>query len=171
MGTKPIPGWALVAIYVGSGLFGLALLVSAIFDPTIRVLHALQALIYVAVVVLARRGSPWGFGAGALIGMFWNYVNLFVTNFIAAGFGQLWTLLTTGALKRPDLLVAVVAGTGHAVLIVGCLVGFAYCRPRAREWTKFLAGGVAAIAYLVAIIVTTGPQYIPLLRRVFRIGG
>jgi hypothetical protein len=166
-----LPRWIGVTIYVGAGLFVLALVVSAIFDPRIRLLHTLQALIYVAVIVLARRSSPWGLGAGFVVALFWNYINLFVTNFIAAGLSHLGSLLTTGRLTRPDLLVAVVAGAGHFALMVGCLAGFLRRRPGALAWGKFLAGGVLAIAYFVAIIVTTGPQYIPLLRRVFRIDG
>lgn len=163
------PRWIGVAIAVGAAVFMLALVLSAVFDPRIRLLHTLQALIYVAVIVLARRRSSWGFGAGTAVGLFWNYTNLFVTNFIAAGLSQLWLLLTTGALRRPDLLVAVIAAGGHVLLVLGCLAGFLRRRPSAREWGKFLAGGVIAVAYFVAIIVTTGPQYIPLLRRVFGI--
>lgn len=49
---------------MGAGLFLLALVVSAILVPDLRVLHSLQALIYVAVIVLARRNSAWGYGAG-----------------------------------------------------------------------------------------------------------
>lgn len=47
-------------INVGAGLFLLALLVSAFLVPELRVLHSLQALIYVAVIVLARRYSHGG---------------------------------------------------------------------------------------------------------------
>jgi antibiotic biosynthesis monooxygenase (ABM) superfamily enzyme len=56
------PRWLRVAIVVGAGLFIAALLLSAVFEPRIRLLHLLQALIYVAVIVLTRRGSAWGFG-------------------------------------------------------------------------------------------------------------
>jgi hypothetical protein len=85
--TEPhrAPPWASLSIQGGAGLFLLALFVSAVFDPTIRILHALQALIYVEVIVLARRDNAWGLGAGCMIAAFWNYMNLFVTNFIASG--------------------------------------------------------------------------------------
>src|SRR5262245_20404561 len=118
------PRWIRFLIVAGAGCFIFALLVSAIFDPTIRLLHLLQALIYVAVIVLARRSSPWGFGAGFTISLFWNYINLFVTTFIAAGLRQLWALLSTGHLARPDLFIAVIAAGGHVLLIVGCAAGF-----------------------------------------------
>jgi hypothetical protein len=128
------PGWINASILVGAGFFIFALVLSAVFDPSIRVLHALQTLIYVAVIILTRRGSSWGFGAGCVIAAFWNYTNLFVTTFIRAGLEQLMTLVQTGQLHRPDLVVG---------------------------------GGMLAVAYLVAIIFTTGPQYIGLVKRVF----
>ena len=119
MGTPATnPGWINASILVGAGLFICALVVSAIFDPSIRVLHALQALIYVAVIILTRRGSSWGFGAGCFIAAFWNYTNLFVTTFIRAGLGQLMTYRPTGQLHRPDLVVAVIAAAGHFLMIV-----------------------------------------------------
>jgi len=65
-------------------------------------------------------------------------------------------------------LIALIAAGGHFLLIIGCLAGFARTRPKGRHVAQFLAGGVIAVAYFVAIILTTGPQYIPLLKRVFR---
>jgi hypothetical protein len=69
--------WPLAAIQAGAGLFIVALVISVLFDPAIWLLHTLQALIYVAVIVLARRNSAWGFGAGFTIALLWNSVNLF----------------------------------------------------------------------------------------------
>jgi hypothetical protein len=171
MDDRPLPRWIWASILVGAGFFIVALLVSAIFDPTIRVLHILQALIYIAVIVLARRNSAWGFGAGFTISLVWNYVNLFVTTFIAAGLHQLSVLLHTGRIERPDLLIAVVAGGGHFLLLAGCLAGFLRLRPGGRQWGRFVAGGVVAVLYFAAIIVTTGPQYVHLFKRVFHIAG
>ena len=144
-----------------------ALVLSAVFEPSIRVLHALQALIYVAVVMLSRRNSPWGYGAGVVVSAFWNYINLFVNTFIRNGVEQLIGLLQTGRIARPDQFLALIAATGHFVLIAACLTGFLKNRPNAGEWSKFAGGGVLAMAYFMAIIFLTGPQYIPLLRRTF----
>jgi hypothetical protein len=44
-------------IPIGAALFIVALIVSALVVPQLRLLHCLQALIYVAVVILARRNS------------------------------------------------------------------------------------------------------------------
>ena len=159
--------WVQPTIVVGAGLFIVALFLSAVLDPSIRVLHALQALIYVAVVVLTRRNSPWGYGAGVVVPAFWNGVNLFVTTFIRNGFDEMIVLLQTGRIARPDQFVAVIAATGHFVLMAACLVGFLETHPKARGWGKFIGGAVLAMAYLIAIIFMTGPQFIPLMRRTF----
>jgi hypothetical protein len=159
--------WIRPAIAVGAALFILALFLSAVWDPSIRVLHALQALIYIAIVVLTRRNSPWGYGPGVVVSAFWNGVNLFVTTFISNGFEEMMALLQTGRIARPDQFVAVIAATGHFVLIVACLTGFLDTRPRAREWSKFIGGAVLGITYLVAIVFMTGRQFIPLVRRTF----
>jgi hypothetical protein len=161
------PRWINRSILLGSGFFIVALILSAVFDPEIRVLHALQTLIYLAVIVLTRRDSPWGFGAGAWIAIFWNYTNLFVTAFITEGLQELWSLVQTGQLNRPDLLIAVVAAGGHFLMIAACLAGFVRTRPGTRQWIQLFAGGMAAIAYFVVIIATTGPQYLELVNQVF----
>lgn len=163
------PAWINASILVGAGFFIFALILSAVFDPKIRVLHALQALIYIAVIVLTRRNSAWGFGAGCIIAAVWNYINLFVTTFVKAGLQQLSTLLRTGQLDRPDLLIAVIAAAGHFLLILACLAGFLRTRPGTRRWGQFIAGGALAVGYFVAIVITTGPQYVGLLKRVFRL--
>jgi hypothetical protein len=161
--------WVNAFVYAGAGFFIFALFVAAVFDPTIRLLHALQAVIYVAVIVLARRENAWGFGAGCFMALFWNYTNLFVTTFIRAGWQQLTILMRTGRLARPDLLIALAAAAGHFLLIGACLAGFLRTRPDSKRWGQFAGGGVLAIAYFVLIIVTTGPQYVGLLKRVFHV--
>jgi hypothetical protein len=163
------PAWIDTCIMVGAGFFIFALFLSAVFEPKIRLLHALQALIYFAVILLTRRESAWGFGAGAAIAVFWNYVNLFVTSFIADGIRQFVTLVRTGQVERPDLFVAVVAAAGHFLLIVACLAGFLRIRQNKVSWGQFFAGGIIAVGYLVAIIFATGPQYIWIIRRVFHV--
>jgi hypothetical protein len=79
------PNSAQAWTYIGATLFLSALLVSAIVIPGLRLLHSFQALIYIAVIVLARRNSPWGYGAGFAIAIVWNGMNLFVTHLIQVG--------------------------------------------------------------------------------------
>ena len=92
---RPTQVW----IYIGAALFLLALFLSAILVPDQRILHSLQALIYVAVIVLARRNSAWGYGVGFSIAILWNAMGLFITHLIQAGVISFWLLLygTRGA--------------------------------------------------------------------------
>jgi hypothetical protein len=147
-----------VSILVGVGLFILALTLSAVFVPQLRLLHLFQALIYVAVVVLARRNSAWGFGVGVIIPIFWNGLNLFVTHLFQAGARQFWSLLRTGHVSRPDTLMVFVGGVAHFLLIVACMTAFLQLRPGRKLWGQFFAGGLLALAYLILIVATTAPR-------------
>lgn len=150
--------WVLLSIFVGVGLFILALTLSAMFVPQLRLLHLLQSLIYVAVVVLTRRNSAWGFGIGVIIAVVWNGLNLFVTHLFQAGAGQFWSLLHTGHVSRPDTLMVMVGGMAHFLLIIACMTGFLQLRPRMKHWGQFFAGGLLALAYLILIVATTAPH-------------
>jgi hypothetical protein len=150
--------WTRVSILTGVGLFILALVLSAVFVPQLRLLHLLQGLIYVAVVVLTRRNSPWGFGVGVIIPAAWNFLNLFITHLFQAGAGQFWSLVRTGHVSRPETLMVMVGGVAHFVLIIACMVGFIQLRPRRKQWGQFFAGGLLALAYFALIIVTAAPH-------------
>ena len=132
----------------------MGLVVSAILDPRIRVLHTLQALPYFIAAALAVRNSPWGFGAGTSIAVFWNYIWLHQLSLAAN-----WT--------DRSLLVTLLPAGGHFAIIFGSVSAFIRTRPRILHWIQFIVGGVISVAYLVAIVVATGPQYIGLLRQVF----
>ncbi|HEX4965391.1 MAG TPA: hypothetical protein VF173_31565 [Thermoanaerobaculia bacterium] len=143
--------WPLAAIQAGASLFIAALAISVFFDPAIWLLHTLQALIYVAVIVLARRNSAWGFGAGFTIALLWNGANLFVTTFIGSGVDALLALLRTGHSAKPGLLLVLVGASGHFLMIAGCLVCFLRLRPRLRQWAELLGGAVLAVLALLLI--------------------
>ena len=145
-------------IPVGVGGFLLALTLSAVLIPQLRLLHLFQALIYVAIIVLTRRNSPWGFGIGVIIPAAWNCLSLFVTHLIQAGAGQLWSLVHTGHLSRPDALMVLVGGVAHFLLIVACMAGFLELRPGGKQWWQFFAGGLLASAYFAMIVVTVAPR-------------
>jgi hypothetical protein len=115
-----------------------------------------QALIYVAVIVLTRRNSAWGFGVGVIIAVFSNGLNLFVTHLFHAGAGQFWSLLRTGHVSRPDTLMVLVGGVAQFLLIIACITGF--LRPGKKHWGQFFAGGFLALACLLLIVVTTAPH-------------
>lgn len=64
------------------------------------------------------------------------------------------------------IVALIVAGAGHFLLMAGCLGGFLLTHRGGRGWLRFAAGGMIAIAYFIAIIIATGPQYIRLLKRI-----
>jgi hypothetical protein len=160
--------WINVGILVGSGIFVFGLIVSAVFAPQWRALHALQSLIYVALVVMTRRRSAYGFGAGVGIAVFWNSLGIFATTMMQEAVQQLWAAIRDGSLPQPDLLLQLLAFGGHVLIIIACIVGFSRARPSAREWGRFVAGAGLAIGYLVAIVFAVGPPTaVTLFRRVF----
>ena len=79
-----------------AALFTIAVIVSAVVLPELRLLHVLQALIYVAIVMLALRNSMWAIGAGLTIAFVWNRLNLFVTHDMQRELTLFWSLLQTG---------------------------------------------------------------------------
>jgi len=64
---NPNATWIRASIIAGSAMFVFALAVSAFFAPQWRALHVMQALPYLAVIILTGRRSAWGYGAGGAI--------------------------------------------------------------------------------------------------------
>jgi hypothetical protein len=160
IGMAPNPGSRATRVWIpiGAGLFMFALVGSAIAVPQLRLLHAFQALIYVAVILLARRDSAWGLGAGVTIAVAWNSLQLFITHLIQAGAQELWIFVSTGQLHRPETLLVFVGGMGHFILIAACLVAFRQLRPGKTEWWQFLGGCLLVLAYFGAIVATMRPR-------------
>jgi len=140
-GSGAQTGWIRGLILTGTGLFIFALFVSAIYDPKIRVLHVFEALIYIAIIVLTRRNSAWGFGAGCIIAIFWNYIGLFVTNFVKSGVQEFFLLLQTGHLHRPDLLIALPAAAGNFLLMLAVSPDSSVPRRRQSSGGSLLLAG------------------------------
>jgi hypothetical protein len=154
------PRWLRITIPASAAVFIFVLFIAAVFQPNIRLLHALQALIYVAVILLARRDSAWGYGAGCFISGAWNFL------YIKGMAGPLWGLIT-GRLFSPDLAIVLVAIVAHFFLMIACITACLRLTPPARRWIEFLAGGSLTLGYFVLIIVTAAPPYVvPLLKRV-----
>src|SRR6202034_685982 len=117
-------------------------------------------LIYVAAIFLSRRKSPWGFGAGCIIGAFWNYI------FLRGAAVDVWAFLS-GRVIRPDVGLQLAATVAHCVLIGACAAEFLLLKPSAIEWLKFLCAGILGIGYLLLLKITMRPEYIPLLKECF----
>jgi hypothetical protein len=147
-------GW----IGVGAALFLVALAVSAIIVPELRLLHLLQALIYVAVILLARRNSAWGFGAGFTIGVVWNSFSLFVTHLMQVGAIAFWSSLRAGHIEQPVPMMVALGGIGHFVLIIASFLAQLRHNVESKKWWKFVGGGAITIAYFVLIIAFARPR-------------
>ena len=149
--------WTAIGIWIGAGLFIIALAGSALVVPPLRPLHFFQALIYVAIIWLARRQSAWVLGAAVTIAVAWNVLQLFITHNFQSGAVAFWSWLETGQPRRVDTMMVTVATIAHFVLIVSCLAAF---RPHAsgKEWAKFLGGGVIVLAYFAVIVATLLPR-------------
>jgi hypothetical protein len=145
-------------IYIGAALFLVALLVSAIVDPELRVLHCLQALIYVVVIVSARRNSPWGYGAGFAIAIVWNGMNCFGPHLIQAGAVAIWSWLRTGHVQQLVPMMVTLGGLGHFILIFATLMATLRHNAEPRKWWKFAGGGALAVAYLALLVAFALPH-------------
>jgi hypothetical protein len=148
--------WTRVWIPVGAGLFIVALIGSAIVVPPLRLLHFLQALIYVAVIVLARRNNAGAFGAGTTIATAWNTLQIFITHLMQAGLREFGSFLHTGHVRRPDTMMVPLGCVAHFLLIIGCLSAFLR-RPGKRQWGRFIVGGVVVLAYFALIVFIALP--------------
>lgn len=156
-------------ILVGSVGFILVLIVSAVWEADIRWLHFFQAWMYLATIVLARRGHKAGLYIGFSAALFWDYSNLFVTTFLRNGVHELAQWIETGALRRPDQLIAVFAWTSNFLVIVGCV--WAYAR---RDDKRLADLGWLALTF----VLTTGffagamalfqPRYLGLFPRLLQ---
>jgi hypothetical protein len=124
----------------------------------ISTLRTFQALIYLAVILLARRNSAWGFGAGTPIAVAWNSIEWLGPHLIQAGARELWTFLGSGQIRRLDTLMVFIGATAHIVLIVACVAAFRQLHPGKKEWRQFLAGGVLVLAYFAGIVAIMRPR-------------
>src|SRR5262245_59813075 len=151
-----------VWIPIAAALFTVALIVSAVVLPELRLLHVLQALIYVAIVILARRNSMWAIGAGVTIAVVWNGLNLLVTHNMQRGAELLWSFLRTGQMEpgpHPIVpMMVLLGGIGHFVLIGACLAALFDRRIDDKKPWKMVAGGVSVLAYLALIIIDCAPR-------------
>ena len=152
-----------VWIPIGAALFTVALIVSAVVLPELRLLHLLQAFIYVAIVILARRNSMWAIGAGLAIAIVWNGHSLFVTHNMHRGLTVLWSLLQTGQVQglgpHPIVpMMVLLGGIGHFVLIGACLAALFDRRTADKNPWKMVGGAVAVLAYFALIIIVSAPR-------------
>src|SRR5271155_3050212 len=126
-------------IPIGAGAFLFALAVSAAAVPELRPLHFLQALIYVAVVILALRNNVFALGAGFTIAVAWNCLEFFGPHLIQRGAVMLWSAPHTGQVQHLETMMVPIGGIGHFILIIACLAAFFNQKTDRKKWWKFLA--------------------------------
>jgi hypothetical protein len=142
----------------GAILFICALIISAWVVPELRMLHFLQAFIYILIIILTGRNNTFGYGAGATIGVLWNSINLFVTQLMQEGAMLIWSLARTGQLKRLDTIMVALGGAAHFIIIIGCVMATVRSGMVDKKWQKFFVGGAVAFLYLVLIVAIARPR-------------
>jgi hypothetical protein len=147
-----------VWIPIGAGLFLVALAISAAVVPELRRLHLLQAFIYVAVVILARRDNAYALGAGFTIAVAWNCLEIFGPHLMQAGAVMFWSFLHTGQVQHLETMMVPIGGIGHFILIIACLTALFHQTTDTKKWWKFLAGGVLVLAYFALIVAIARPR-------------
>jgi hypothetical protein len=155
--------WTIAA---GCAGFIFILVISALWDHSIILLHAFQSLQYLVVVALAARRNRWGYFIGIAVAGLWDYGGLFVNSFVASGWRALSTTIETGVLTKPDQIIAVFGFTFHLMIIVACAL--AYLRLANRkpaDGIRLLVSFAGAIGYFYAIIALFQPRYLSFFSR------
>jgi hypothetical protein len=147
-----------VWIPIGAGLFLVALAVSAVAIPALRPLHFLQALIYVAVVILARRNNVFALGAGFTISVAWNSLEFFGPHLMQAGALMFWSFILTGQVQHLETMMVPIGGIGHFILMIACLTAIFHQTTATKKWWKFIAGGVLVLGYFALIVAIGRPR-------------
>ncbi len=168
-GKAGFPEWLIV---IGASVFTFVLILSAVFDPSIRWLHFFQAWMYVATIVLAIRRNAWGYSIGISAAGFWDYANLVATTFFRNGLHELSVWIQTGRLHHADQLIAVPAWFSNLFVVIGCV--WAYSRrtdKRLADLGRFAAAFVLTTGFFAAAVALFQPRYLVILRRVIGING
>jgi hypothetical protein len=151
MTPRPLtaPEWL---ITVGGSVFIFALAVSAVFVPEIRWLHVVQALLYVAAILLSIRRSRWGYFLGASTASLWNALATFAS--------PLFVELADHPL-RPDAILQGLAWLANLAVVVGCVWGYVRLTTRSGwDLGRFLLTFVGATAFLVGATALLAPDYL-----------
>ena len=150
---------------IGSSVFICMLIVSAIWDPSIRWLHFFQAWMYLAAVWLSFRRSLWGYFIGLSAAGLWAYSNLFVTTFFVNGLQQLTLWLQSGHSGRPDLLIAVPAWLANLLVVIGCVWGYLQLRRKdVTDLARFAIAFVLTTGFFALDMALFQPRYLNLFR-------
>ena len=150
--------------------FVVVLAVAAYWDASIRVVHAFEALPYIAVAILCARQKKVGYALGAMAGLLWLGLASRGSTFIESGFQVLAVSLRTEHVVRPDLLIAVPGALATGGLTVCSAIGYGQLTNR-RLSDAALFGGAAAlvILFFFGIFAAFSPQFLVPLKHLFSI--
>lgn len=149
-----------------AAIFIAVLGISAYWDPSIRVLHAFEALPYGVAAVLCLRQRKLGYLLGAASGAFWLWMAGTLTSFVRNGFERLAMLVTTGHVDRWDVFIAAPAALATGGLVVFSLWGYSRVRPKAAVDLAIFVVVLASVAvFFVTLFWLFAPGYLTLFNR------
>jgi len=156
------PEWLIV---IGSCFFIVVLLLSAVWDPSIRWLHFFQAWMYLATLWLSLRKNRWGYFIGLSAAGLWAYAGLFVNTFVVNGLQQLNLWIRTGHLARPDLLIAIPAWLSNVLVVIGCVWAYSLLpRKKPIDLARFVLCFALTTGFFALDMALFQPRYLPLFR-------
>jgi hypothetical protein len=157
-----------VGAAVCAAAFIVVLAVSAYWDRSIVLLHIFEAVPYAIAAVLCVRQRTFGYALAAASGAFWLWIASTQTSFVRNGFERVEMLLRSGRVDRWDQFIAVPAALATGGLIVFSLGSYLLAPKRPlRDVAAFVIAAASVTAFFSAIFATTGPQYLPLIKRAF----
>jgi hypothetical protein len=144
-----------------AALFVVILAVAAYWDPSIRVLHLLEAVPFLLAAALITRQRRFGYLLGVASGAFWLWTAGFLTTFIKNGFERLASLMLTGHVDRWDIFIAVPAAVGTGGLVMFSLVSYLRSADKPLvDAVRFLGTCALVASFFVLILRLFAPQYL-----------
>jgi hypothetical protein len=157
------------AIALCAAAFVVVLAIAAYWDPSIWVLHFFEAFPYLLAALLCLRHARSGYAFALVGGGFWLWTAGFRTTFIRNGFEQLLALFRTGAIDRPDILIAVPAALATAGLVIFSTIGYATSPNKSRsDVGPFIIALVTVPLFFILIFAVFAPQYLAMFPFVSR---
>ena len=141
--------------------FIVVLAISAYLDPSIRVLHAFEAIPYGVAAALCLRHSKAGYMLGVAGGTFWLWMASTLTTFVRNGFERVAMLIQTGSVDRWDVFIGAPAAIATGGLAIVSLGGYASMRSKApRDVLGFVGLFAAVAAYFLLMFWLVAPEYL-----------
>jgi len=153
-------------------VFVAVLILSALWDASIRVLHVFEVLLYLVIATLAFRPSKFAYALTFAGGVMWLWCGSGLTTFVRNGFQMLLLSVRTGHVQRPDLLIAIPAALATGGLVLLALTGYGKIRGKsAADFLLFAACFGGVWAFYLCIFAAFTPRYLQMFQPVWRLFG